>query len=376
MSMKTNAFISAAFAPLVLTAMAGCGETSEAPMASTVVASLPNAASQEEPASASASFVSEDEDLRLNDEFVSPDADSPAVADEDAPAEPDEDEMGEEEALTDAIDPLADADSPTAIEMKFVPASTTNIFVSGRQFSYAHEIAKRNERIRMNRQEAQAKEASVAADTNAPATASTPIVSNASPPVAVQAASSSSTAPAAQPSASAPPPIDEKKILEEKQGQWAASANASSMYGRSTVPTSCPRQCPKSAYSPWQVTGAPNVGRYSDSPSAWTTKSGDAKEPEWLEVGFAKPVHATSIRIRQSAAPGAIARIELLDEAKVAHTIWEGTDDTPYAKNTIGWLVKDFPRTTYRITGARITLMTARVWGWNEIDAVQAVGEE
>jgi hypothetical protein len=38
--------------------------------------------------------------------------------------------------------------------------------------------------------------------------------------------------------------------------------------------------------------------------------------------------------------------------------------------------VKDFPRTSYVVKGVRITLMTARVWGWNEIDAVQLVGEE
>jgi hypothetical protein len=87
-------------------------------------------------------------------------------------------------------------------------------------------------------------------------------------------------------------------------------------------------------------------------------------------------VHATAIRIRQTASPGAISRIELIDDTDIAHTIWEGVDDTPYTKDTIGWFVRDLPKTAYLVKGARVTLETARVWGWNEIDAIQLVGEK
>lgn len=168
--------------------------------------------------------------------------------------------------------------------------------------------------------------------------------------------------------AAPPAPIDEKDILNDPNGQWAATASASSTYAQSNDL--------KAGYSPWQATRAPNVDRYSDSPLAWTTKIGDSNPPEWLEVGFANPVHATSIRIRQTAAPGAISRIELIDDANVSHTIWEGVDETPYAKDTIGWFIRDVAKTSYLVKGARITLDTARVWNWNEIDAVQLVGEQ
>lgn len=87
-------------------------------------------------------------------------------------------------------------------------------------------------------------------------------------------------------------------------------------------------------------------------------------------------MRGTSIRIRQNAAPGVISRIELIDESGGTHGIWEGTDTTPYEKNAIGWFVADFPQTDYKVKGARITLVTSRVWGWNEIDAVQLVGEQ
>jgi hypothetical protein len=71
-----------------------------------------------------------------------------------------------------------------------------------------------------------------------------------------------------------------------------------------------------------------------------------------------------------------ISKLELLDELGIAHEVWAGVDDTPYVDKAIGWFVKDFPPTPYRVKGVRLTLMPARVWGWNEIDAVQLVGAE
>jgi hypothetical protein len=366
MSTKMNLPVSATLA-LLLAATTGCNSPSATPVENAARSASSTVPQDEESPPASSDIVPDDEDVRLNDEFVSPDANAAVVSDE-------EDTSAEQQTPADAVDPLADANSPTAVEVTFVPAETTNIFITGQQLAYAREIEKRNERVREKRQNAQAAaDATAGTDaklrTNAPAAAATsPPASDAPAIAAVATAAPQSAAASAAPASTPPaPPIDEKKILEDKSGQWATSASASSTYAQSTAP--------KAGYSPWQVTGAPNIDRYSDNPLSWTTKAGDSKDPEWLEVGFARPVHATSIRIRQNAAPGVISRIELIDDARIAHTIWEGTDDTPYAKNTIGWLVKDLPRTTYLVTGARITLMTARVWGWNEIDAVQLVGE-
>lgn len=186
-------------------------------------------------------------------------------------------------------------------------------------------------------------------------------------PVA-NASSSTAKATIATPPAAPPrPSMDESKILAEKQGQWASTAKASSTYASDPGP--------KAPYSAWQATGAPNVPTYSDHPASWASKSGDAAVPEWLEVGFAKAVRGTSIRVRQNAAPGTISKIELIDESGGTHVVWEGTDTTAYAKDTIGWFVADFPQSAYKVKGARITLVTNRVWGWNEIDAVQLVGE-
>jgi hypothetical protein len=181
------------------------------------------------------------------------------------------------------------------------------------------------------------------------------------------AATPPAAASAAEPRRTPAAPVEEAAILAEKEAQWASSAEASTSFNDASG---------GAGYAPSRATGEPDVPRYADHPNAWASRNGDANVPDWLQVSFAKPVYARSLRIRQSAAPGAISKIELLDESGAAHLVWEGTDTTSYAKDTIGWMIRDFDLTSYKVAGARITLETKRVWGWNEIDAVQLVGVE
>ena len=160
--------------------------------------------------------------------------------------------------------------------------------------------------------------------------------------------------------------LAEQKIADEPLGQWAVSAKASSTFASGIDE--------KQGYQPWQATGAPNVTRYSDSTESWASKEQD-KGIEWLEVGFAKAVHATELRIRQSNAPGAIIKVELLDDKGGKHAIFSGVDETSYPPQTITWFTAKTAKTDYLVKGALITLATNAVSGWNEIDAVQLLGE-
>ncbi len=54
---------------------------------------------------------------------------------------------------------------------------------------------------------------------------------------------------------------------------------------------------------------------------------------------------------------------------------WWLTIETKYPDNTIAWFKPEFEKTSYPVSGARITLATNAVSGWNEIDAVQLTGE-
>jgi len=159
--------------------------------------------------------------------------------------------------------------------------------------------------------------------------------------------------------------LAEQKIADDAQGQWATTATASSTYNGAKD---------QDSYSAWQTTGAPNVERYSDDGRSWASKDAD-KGIEWLDVQFAKPVHATAIRIRQNNAPGAVIKVELVDDKGGRHSVFSGLDETKYEPNRISWFSPAFEKTDYVVAAARITLATNAVPGWNEIDAVQLVGE-
>ena len=162
--------------------------------------------------------------------------------------------------------------------------------------------------------------------------------------------------------------LKEQAIVDDTKGQWAVTATASSTYSYEKAPDA------NLEYTAMKATGKPDVESYGDSGSSWTSEKADGGI-EWLELTFAKPVNATELRVRQNYSPGAIIKLELIDEAGAKHTVWEGSDDTVYPPSTISWFLRSFDKTAYKAKGARITLATNAVQGWNEIDAVQLIGE-
>lgn len=153
----------------------------------------------------------------------------------------------------------------------------------------------------------------------------------------------------------------EARILADPAGQWAATAAAGTQYG-------------KTQYSPAQATGAPNISTAGNSPDAWCPENKNVGT-DWLELTFAKPVHATEVRVRQNDAVGAITKIEAIEPDGTAHVWWEGVD--PYvapAVREIAWFAVRVPRTPYLVAKVKITLNLASGPGYKEIDAVQLVG--
>lgn len=203
-----------------------------------------------------------------------------------------------------------------------------------------------------------------------PAPAATaPAASSAAPaaPVATQD-SGEVSAEAAAKVAAVKAALAESEIVSDSRGQWAVSATASSTYASDISPDS------KASYSPNAATGAPDVEHYGDDGHSWASATAD-KGIEWLEAKFAKPVQATEIRIRQSNAPGAFIKVELIDDGGGKHALWEGVDEEKYEPNTVNWWRRTFEKTSYKVAGVRITLATSAVAGWNEIDAVQLIGD-
>jgi len=155
--------------------------------------------------------------------------------------------------------------------------------------------------------------------------------------------------------------ISDADARADSRGQWASTATASSEYGADR-------------YNALQATGAPNVETYSDNPSAWC-HSGVNSDLEWLEVGFAKPVLATELRVRQNHTPGTIARVEAFAADGRAQVLWEGVDPNTYPPRQIEWFVLRFPATPFLVQRVKLTLNIALTPGWKQIDAVQLVGD-
>jgi hypothetical protein len=171
-------------------------------------------------------------------------------------------------------------------------------------------------------------------------------------------------APANAPGVLVPPAeLSDAKILADAAGQWASAATAGSQYGRTQ-------------YSAMQATGAPNINVQGNSPDAWCPASKD-KGTDWLEVTFAKPVHAIEVRVRQNDAPGALAKIEAIEPDGTSHVWWEGVD--PYKTPTVReivWFAVRVPKTSYLVARVKLTLNLASGPGYKEIDAVQLVASD
>lgn len=160
--------------------------------------------------------------------------------------------------------------------------------------------------------------------------------------------------------------LDEEKILKDPNGQWAIDGEASSSYNTAAGKNQ--------SWSPEQMIGEPNVGNYGDDGKGWASKERD-KDIEWVKLTFKKAVYASEVRVRQNYNPGAITKIELIDENGKSNVVWSGTDKTKYKTNAIEYFTAKFDRTEYKTKTVKITLSSNTVKGWNEIDAVQLIGE-
>lgn len=195
-------------------------------------------------------------------------------------------------------------------------------------------------------------------------------------PAAEASAPVAATPPAPAPAAD-PGPQDEKQAklayaqmedgyLNDPHGQWAVTAKASSSF--SEDPQHAQAEPEKS--KAWNTTGQPDG-------KTWEQKEQNIGM-DWLETGYAKPVHATAVRavLESREAVEALTKIELIDEAGKAQTIWSGVSDVKWdARGPRTWFVREFPKTETAIKTVRLTFANAVSSGYKHVNAVQLVGE-
>ncbi len=141
-------------------------------------------------------------------------------------------------------------------------------------------------------------------------------------------------------------------------GQWAVEATASSQYGETD-------------YSAAQATGTPDTPLPGDFPTAWAPENPD-DGLQTLELRYAHLVVPTAIRIYETYNPGAVVAVEAYNgEADEWVVLWSGQDPSQEAPAVFSPPLNPADFATDRL---RLTLDTAAVPGWNEVDAVQLVG--
>jgi hypothetical protein len=138
--------------------------------------------------------------------------------------------------------------------------------------------------------------------------------------------------------------------------QYASSAQASSQWS--------------SEYSARQAVGAPNTLICADRSTAWASQSATGKD--WLMLFYDQAVIPSKIVISESFNPGAVSKVEVIDESGNAITVYEAT---PVVNNQCPFnLVIDIKSVSLPVRTVRLTIDQSRHNGWNEIDAVQLTG--
>jgi hypothetical protein len=139
--------------------------------------------------------------------------------------------------------------------------------------------------------------------------------------------------------------------------QWAASATASSEYGRHSRTAS-------------EATGAPNTFECGEMNTAWQSEGSDTVE--WLELYYDTAVRPTEVNVIQTNSPNQILFIDLIDPAGEYHEIYlgepEAIDECPYT------LSIPIENADYLAVGLKMVIDQSELIDWNAIDAVELVG--
>lgn len=145
--------------------------------------------------------------------------------------------------------------------------------------------------------------------------------------------------------------------------QWAKRViGFSSEYNNATLPLQ---------YNAIQILGKPTrYPAFGSTACAWSAATEDnAASSEWIHVGYESPMQVQQIVIAENYNAGCVVRVDLVDEAGVEHLIYENA--TPQPLSVTGrWNYIFTDRTTYKVSSVRITLNTALLKGYEQIDAI------
>jgi hypothetical protein len=123
-----------------------------------------------------------------------------------------------------------------------------------------------------------------------------------------------------------------------------------------------------SSWAAARVLGPPDVYPASgDNENAWASTDADART-EYLEVGFDAPQKLRAVDIFETYNPGAISHVEVITADGKHRAVYDAVArpmNVPSFQRTIPFACTDQP-----VVAVKVTLSSAAVPGWNEIDAI------
>ena len=165
-------------------------------------------------------------------------------------------------------------------------------------------------------------------------------------------------------------------VVSDPAGTWRRSMNAAELLEFVNASTAAMQEAVTKlpggpSWSPGQAAGAPNTANHGDYSTAWASQSPDGGK-EWLQLKYGKPVEIGEITIHETYNPGAVSKVSALMPDGSERVIWQGTMS---AEDGVIERAIKVPA-GIRSDQIRVELDTARVPGWNEIDAVELVGTD
>ncbi|MCH8042669.1 MAG: S8 family serine peptidase [Planctomycetes bacterium] len=123
-----------------------------------------------------------------------------------------------------------------------------------------------------------------------------------------------------------------------------------------------------------QALGPPDTFTYGDFPTAWAASSADGSGVEYLTLGYATPVFATGLIVRETFNPGFVAQVDVREAGtSTLHTVWTGSD--PSLPGTVADFEITWPATAFQVDAVKVTINSNNTIGdFEEIDAVRLDG--
>jgi hypothetical protein len=121
-----------------------------------------------------------------------------------------------------------------------------------------------------------------------------------------------------------------------------------------------------------EIIGPPNVVKPGRDGKAWCPANAE-DGPEWILVEFEKAVFPSQIKVHETFGAGCLTKIEGVTDSGDPTVLWQGKDTMSGEKAVLDLKI-DVPKSPF--SKIKIHIDSAKVKGWNEIDAVELIGYE